>query len=87
MLHIDLTIMTCPDERLYLQTPAAMRRGLFHHEHGALIDGQRWLLGDAPPELPSETEPIWTQAGGINAGIMLFQSHYLRMIREVHCAS
>ena len=64
MLDIDLAIIHCPDELFQLQAPAALRRGIHHHDHGALIDGRRWFAGE---------EHHWVQCGGINAGVMLLE--------------
>jgi hypothetical protein len=79
MLDIDLAIIDCPDELFELQAPAALRRGIHHHEHGALIDGRRWFAGE---------EFDWVQCGGINAGVMLLEPNaevYVRALREVLC--
>ena len=54
-----------------------MRRGIHHHEHGALIDGRRWFTGE---------EFDWVQSGGINAGVMLLEPNaevHMRALREV----
>ena len=90
MLDIDLAVMTRPDELFRLEAPAAMSRGIFHHEDGALLHSRRWFLGDGCSGSPSDEDWYWTQAGGINAGVMLFRpnhTHDLRMMREVHCAA
>ena len=62
MLDLDLSIKDCPDELFELEAPAALRRGPYDHDHGALIDGRRWFAG---PRYD------WLQCGGINAGVML----------------
>ena len=64
MLDIDLAIIHCPDELFQLPAPAALRRGIHHHEHGALIDGRLWFAGE---------KDYWVQCGGINAGVMLLE--------------
>jgi len=77
MLDIDLAIMDCPDELFELQTPAAMRRGHFSHEHGARLDGRLFFCGE---------KDGWGQGGGINAGVMLLAPDaetYRRALREV----
>ena len=77
MLDIDLVIIHCPDELFELEAPAALRRGIHHHEHGALIDGRRWFTGE---------EFDWVQSGGINAGVMLLEPNaevHMRALREV----
>lgn len=77
MLDIDLAIIDCPDELFELEAPAALRRGIFCHEHGALIDGRLWFCGQ---------DYGWAQSGGINAGVMLLAPNsavFARTLQEV----
>ena len=81
MLDLDLAILECPDELFDLPAPAAMGRSLCGGPHGSKIYSRNFFLGG---DTDSDDHYPWTQAGGINAGVMLLAPDLELHARAIH---
>ena len=95
MLDLDIVILENLDHLFDLTAPAAMKRGANDKHHGSKLDGRRFFSGDLHASSDSSIDLserdrwaswAWSQATGINAGVVLLPTSKFLYNDLIRCA-